>query len=222
MATRRIPPRARTTPIETLQSLLTAQEADNATRLRPPTGPYLQKYSDLPPWQQNNHYILSHYRPACYNIKGCLASLFYLHNEFVNIHSHLLGAFVFFFVSVSIYVFERHSVTTADIVAFSCFFAGAIVCLGTSAGYHMISNHSPEVNRLGNQLDYAGIVALITGSIAPSVYYGFHCEPTLQRVYWAMVRPLKSQSVFVLGLLLRRRVPDLEHCHWLHLRVHPS
>jgi len=208
MATRRIPPRAKTAPIETLHSLLTTQEAERASRLRPPTGPYLQNFSDIPPWQQDNHFILTHYRPACYNIKGCLASLFYLHNESVNIHSHLLGAFLFFFISLSMYTFERYSVKTGDIVAFSCFFAGAIICLGISAGYHMISNHSPHVSRLGNQvrgrsletvhedplmqwpkLDYAGIVALITGSFVPSVYYGFHCEPTLQKIYWAMVGP---------------------------------
>lgn len=43
------------------------------------------------------------------------------------------------------------------------------------------------VQRLGNQLDYVGIVALITGSFVPSIFYGFYCEPTLQKIYWAMV-----------------------------------
>lgn len=90
------------------------------------------------------------------------------------------------------YTFERYSVKAADIVAFSCFFAGAITCLGISAGFHLTSNHSPQVARLGNQvrdrslatvhedllmlllkLDYAGIVALITGSTVPSIYVSF-------------------------------------------------
>ena len=77
--------------------------------------------------------------------------------------------------------------TVADLLVFACFFLGAVVCLGMSATYHTISNHSPEVNRWGNQLDYAGIVALIYGSFVPSVYYGFYCEPALQRRYWTMV-----------------------------------
>ena len=59
--------------------------------------------------------------------------------------------------------------TSSDIIAFTFFFAGAIVCLGMSATYHTISNHSQLVNKLGNQLDYVGIVALITGSFVPSV-----------------------------------------------------
>ena len=40
---------------------------------------------------------------------------------------------------------ERLRVRTADVVAFGCFFGGAMVCLGVSAGYHLVSNHSPEV-----------------------------------------------------------------------------
>lgn len=51
-----------------------------------------------------------------------------------------------------------------------------------------------EIARLGNQLDYVGIVALITGSFIPSVYYGFHCEPLLRKIYWFMV--LWSSSIF--------------------------
>jgi adiponectin receptor len=56
-----------------------------------------------------------------------------------------------------------------------------------SATFHAISNHSHEVAKFGNQLDYVGIVFLIAGSFVPSIYYGFYCELKLQRVYWAMV-----------------------------------
>lgn len=188
MATRRLPPRAQTTPIQTLHSLLTSQEVETATRRRPTREPVLLKWAELPAWQQDNHYILTHYRPATYSYFGCFQSLFYLHTESVNIHSHLLGAFSFFFISLSVYAFEQHSVELADVIAFSCFFLGAVTCLGFSASYHMTMNHSPEVSRLGNQLDYVGIVALITGSFVPSMYYGFYCEPLLQKVYWTMVR----------------------------------
>lgn len=145
MATRRLPPRAKTTPIQTLHSLLTVQEAEKASRRPPPTGPFLVTYNALPPWRQDNHFILTNYRPESYSYAKSFQSLFYLHNESVNIHSHLLGVFIFFFISLSLYVFERYSMQTTDIVAFACFFWGAIVCLGISAGYHTIQNHSQEV-----------------------------------------------------------------------------
>ena len=187
MTSRRLPPRAHTTPeLTTLQTLLTAQEAAAAT-VRPSRGPFLLTWRDIQPWQQDNHYILTHYRAASYSYMGCFQSLFYLHNESVNIHSHLLGAFLFAFTGVSVYLFESYDVTLPDVLAFSCFFVGAVGCLGMSAYYHLITNHSLEVSRFGNQLDYVGIVALITGSFIPSIYYGFHCEPRLQQRYWAMV-----------------------------------
>ena len=144
MAARRIPPRAKTTPIETLHSLLTVQEADSAFRRRPVTN-FLLKYDELPAWRQDNHFILTHYRPISNSFFTSFQSLFQLHNESVNIHSHLSGAWIFFFIAVSLYAFEPHPVTWADTIAFLFFFSGAVVCLGISATYHTVSNHSPKV-----------------------------------------------------------------------------
>lgn len=180
--------RSQTTPLPSLHTLLTEREFVKATTTRPSRRPLLLNFSDLPEWQQDNQFILTHYRPASYSYLACFQSLFYLHNESVNIHTHLLGSFLFFFISLSVYAFEHQSVRISDAMAFGCFFLGAIICLGISAAYHTLTSHSPEVNRFGNQLDYVGIVALITGSFVPSVYYGFYCEPSLQKLYWLMVR----------------------------------
>ena len=136
-------------------------------------------WDDLPIWQQDNHYILSGYRPASGSYWKSLASLGYLHNESVNIYTHLLGAIGFGIVSVVLYrLFEPgSSAASADIAAFACFFLGAVLCLGISAGYHAICNHSHEVAAFGNKLDYVGIVFLIAGSFVPSIYYGFLLSP---------------------------------------------
>jgi adiponectin receptor len=147
-------------------------------------------WNDLPSWQQDNHYIHSGYRPASASFKKSWASLFYLHNESVNIYSHLIGAVVFSAAGAAIYAIIRpryESATTSDVLAFSCFFAGAALCLAMSGTYHTISNHSPLVARFGNKLDYVGIVFLITGSFIPSIFYGFYCHPHLQEFYWTMV-----------------------------------
>lgn len=146
MPTRRIPQRAKTTPIETLHSLLTVQEADTAFTRRPITS-FLLKYDELPAWRQDNHFILTRYRPTSNSFFICFQSLFQLHNESVNIHSHLSGAWIFFFTALSLYAFERHPVTAADTIAFLFFFSGAVICLGISATYHAVSNHSPKVRR---------------------------------------------------------------------------
>ena len=147
-------------------------------------------WDDLPQWQQDNHYIRSGYRPASASFKKSFASLGYVHNESVNIYSHLLGAVMFSALSVVLYTAIKpryESSTSSDIIAFSFFFAGAAMCLGMSATYHAVSNHSPMVAKYGNKLDYVGIVFLITGSFIPSVFYGFYCQPNLQKFYWTMV-----------------------------------
>lgn len=158
-------------------------------------------WDDLPSWQQDNHYIISGYRPASESFTKSFGSLGYLHNESVNIFSHLIPSIGSVVLAIALYrvVVPRYeSITQGDILAFACFFAGAAFCLGMSATFHTISNHSHLVARFGNKLDYVGIVFLITGSFIPSVYYGFYCHPHLQRTYWTMVCPQPSDLLLYL------------------------
>lgn len=150
----------------------------------------LLHWNDLPHWQRDNHHIHTGYRPASFSFLVSFQSLTYLHNETVNIYSHLLPALVAIPAAILLHraLAPRYETATqADIIAFGCFFAGAAGCLGMSATYHTISNHSPVVARVGNAFDYIGIVCLIVGSFVPSIYYGFYCLPDLQRLYWTMI-----------------------------------
>ena len=167
----------------------------------------LMFFSELPGWLQDNAYITSHYRPPSYSIPKSLYSLTYLHNETVNIYSHLLPAlfvpFISYYLYTRIYLPSSHppstsnpapvpslysTLTPSDLVVWTCFAFGIFTCLGMSATYHCIRNISPPVNKWGNQLDYVGIVALIWGSFVPSLWYGFWCEKEWLRVYIRMVR----------------------------------
>jgi adiponectin receptor len=150
----------------------------------------LVQWNEVPHWQQDNHHIHGSYRKPSGSFHRSFSSLFYVHNESVNIYSHLIpalatlpGAFILYRILQPRY----GQATKSDIVAFGCFFLGLVLCLGMSATYHTISNHSPRVNRLGNQLDYVGIVLLITGSFVPSIFYGFWDNPKMQAEYWIMV-----------------------------------
>jgi adiponectin receptor len=119
-----------------------------------------------------------------------LRSLFYWHNESINVYSHLLGAIAFYIAGIVLYRRLRplyKTVSSEDVVVFACFFGGAIFCLTTSSMYHLVSNHSFAVSRWGNALDYLGIVSLIWGSFIPSLYYGWQDRVHLIQAYWAMV-----------------------------------
>ncbi|KAF1978666.1 HlyIII-domain-containing protein [Bimuria novae-zelandiae CBS 107.79] len=150
-------------------------------------------WNDLPPWQRDNHYIHSGYRLASSSFSRSLSSLRYLHNETVNIYTHLLGSTLFLLLSFSLYrtLSERYpTATPEDVLVFSCFFAGAVGCLSMSATYHTISNHSEAVAKWGNKLDYLGIVGLIWGSFVPVLYYGFRTQPDLMKAYLGMITTL--------------------------------
>lgn len=149
-------------------------------------------WAKLEGWQQDNYYIHSGYRSPSSSYRKSISSLTYLHNESVNIYTHLLGSLAFLVASIALYFFlaPRHATTASktDVRVFACFFAGAVTCLGMSAAFHLFSNHSRAVQQLGNKLDYLGIVFLIWGSFIPSIYYGFGCHPALITRYWTMVR----------------------------------
>lgn len=147
-------------------------------------------WNELPAWQQDNHYIVSGYRPATNSYNKSFASVGYIHNETVNIWTHLIGALLALVGSAVAYQTlgpRYESATREDILVLSCYFLGAIACLGMSATYHTISNHSHEVAIWGNKLDYLGIVFLIWGSFIPVLYYGFQSEPQLMKTYATMV-----------------------------------
>ncbi|KAI5788455.1 hemolysin-III related-domain-containing protein [Geopyxis carbonaria] len=145
-------------------------------------------WDELPSWQQDNHFILHGYRRATGSFKKCFHSLFYFHNETINIYTHLIGAVC----AVSLLpLFTRlPTASTPELLSFTIFLLSATACLALSATYHTIQSHSHSVARFGNQLDYLGIIILIWGSFVPSVYYGFLCHPQLRNIYWGMITVL--------------------------------
>jgi Haemolysin-III related len=56
-----------------------------------------------------------------------------------------------------------------------------------SATYHIICNHSLNVNAFSQKLDHLGIIILTSGSFLSMIYYGWYCEPKLRYVSSTMV-----------------------------------
>lgn len=171
-------------------------KADSDVHFSPMASPTQRKrksllsWSELSPWQQDNEFIRSHYRPASYSYFGSMTSLCWLHNQSINIYTHLIGAI--FFIASSYYFHSElgkryKSESKTDIFVFDCFFLGAILCFGFSASFHTLANHSAEVYRSWLLFDMIGILCLTTGSFFPGVFYGFYCEPEVIRTYWSMV-----------------------------------
>lgn len=149
-------------------------------------------WDQIPSWQRDNQYILSGYRAVSNSFRKSFASLAHVHNESVNIYSHLIPAILISIFSIPLHtsLMARHTnVSIADTIVLGSFALGAVMCLAMSAIFHTVQNHSPNIARIANQMDYIGIVFMIVGSFVPSIFYGFYCHPMLQTVYLTMVCP---------------------------------
>jgi len=154
-------------------------------------------WNELPEWQKDNEYILTGYRRTQNCWSGCFESIFaYLHNETINIHSHLWSAMLFVHFLINFYpkYFKPHPASTwMGAVTVGVYLVSAIFCLSASAFFHTSSCHSQGVARQCHALDYSGIVVLIVGSFYPVLYYGFVCKPFLRIFYFVAI------TVFGLG-----------------------
>ncbi|CAH0024523.1 unnamed protein product [Clonostachys rhizophaga] len=116
--------------------------------------PTLLSFKEMPEWfqQDNNQWILHGYRPISGSVRASFRSWWYLHNETVNIYSHLIPAVLFLLGEW--YIMQHLSrkyarVTSTDLVAFSFFILPATICYAFSALYHTSMNYSYTIGVIG-------------------------------------------------------------------------
>lgn len=179
-----------------------ARETDQGTVLSPstlsaPTTPHcgpvdarLLDNHNVPLWYRHSGYIRMGYRPVTTSIRRCFYSLGYMHNETVNIYTHLVPAAAALLGNgILARYFASHfpNASWTDQTIFHVYLTTSLVCFGISSAYHTLLCHSPYYNDFWGRLDYVAIAFQILGSFVPGLYVGFYCEPLLQRIYWTMV-----------------------------------
>jgi adiponectin receptor len=163
-----------------------------ARKARKARRPVLLSFNEMPEWfrRESNQWIHQGYRPISGSAHASFYSWLYIHNETVNIYSHLIPAVLFLLGEWHIqqYLASRYSgVTTTDFIAFSIFVLTAVTCLSLSAIYHTLLNHSKHVEHLCLRLDMLGVVIFILGDLILGIYILFWCEPYPRNIYWSMV-----------------------------------
>ncbi|KAK6845221.1 hypothetical protein PG995_015331 [Apiospora arundinis] len=178
--------------------------------------PELLDFDEIPEWAKDNKFVRGGYRPESGSVKKCVQSWFYLHNETVNIHSHLIPAVLLFLGEIYLIAplpFRYGHVGLGDYLIIAFFLLSTAVCFGLSALYHTLMNHSHRVEKQCLKLDFVGIIILILGAFFSSIYCTFWCEPELRQIYWATVGGLGAISVIVLVH------PKLQGPKWRTLRL---
>lgn len=137
----------------------------------------LYSWDEIPEWQKDNEHILHGYVKETQSWRELIRSLFYLHNESVNIYTHLIPAVSILLIMLfaTHHVINEYPTTSAiDYIMIDLFFLGCATCLSMSSIFHAIKCHSLPIATFGNKLDYLGIVVLISTSMISILYYGFH------------------------------------------------
>ncbi|KAL1942858.1 hypothetical protein VTO73DRAFT_5098 [Trametes versicolor] len=139
-------------------------------------GSRLIQYVDLPEKWRNNPFVKGGYRfIPLHEWPRIVLSLFALHNETLNIHTHLIPFLLWTFALFRLSPF--FSALETDEPAEVIFTAFALVCLFTSALWHTMAGCAhPHGMELCARVDYVGIGWLISASVGTVVYYGFQCQ----------------------------------------------
>ena len=135
---------------------------------------------------QHEPHIRLGYRRQLGNFSDCFWSLFYLHNESVNIWSHLLPAIGYLVALLKLDVETIHSgirIQAMDKAVFQLYVVCTVGCLLLSAIYHCTNSHSEYISRCFLKLDYLGIVLNVMGTIISAAYFGLYGSPVLQGFY---------------------------------------
>eukprot|EP00088_Acartia_fossae_P036135 TRINITY_DN37320_c1_g1_i1.p1 TRINITY_DN37320_c1_g1~~TRINITY_DN37320_c1_g1_i1.p1 ORF type:complete len:362 (+),score=74.28 TRINITY_DN37320_c1_g1_i1:168-1253(+) len=134
------------------------------------------KVDDAPSYAREKAITTGYRHPLCY--AGCLRSIFWLHNETVNIWTHFLGFVYFLYLLYSnLFTPQPHIRGTSDLVAVSIQLLTYQVCMLFSSLFHTFLCHSESVKVSWQEADHAGILLALWGTYARLIVTKFSCFP---------------------------------------------
>jgi len=134
---------------------------------------------ELPEWLKPNPGIITGYRVG-YSKFGVVKSLFSLHNETLNMWTHMLTGMMWFYTGWSIHIEVAMTGSDSLCLWFVTLMGEAMFICSTLA--HMCSCLSERASLLWWRVDYCGILALWFGRfIFDSYFLLAHCTPHLWR-----------------------------------------
>jgi adiponectin receptor len=141
----------------------------------------LVDFEELPFWMKDNDYLRSSYRPPIPSYKACIGSIFRLHNQTTNIWTHLLGAFLFKYISVN--EFPDYIKSSEDSLILWIVYSGVILSFYGSTIFHIFLCHSEKTASFVAKIDYCGISIHIFANLIGLSYFTFYCDSAKQLAF---------------------------------------
>ncbi|KAI0107397.1 mPR-like GPCR protein [Hypoxylon sp. NC0597] len=173
----------------------------------------LLSYEEIPEWYQDNPYVRHGYRPVSHSARACFGSWIYIHNETMNIYTHLVPAAALLVSGIAYGLAHLRDRSSSDAGVVAALLLSAVACLGLSSAYHTFMCHSRQVEALWLRLDFVGIILLILGSFVSGIYVGFWCETLERKIYWSMIGSLAAISIVIV------LAPTFQGPRWRTLRL---
>jgi len=150
-------------------------------------------------------------------MKEAFESVFYVHNETVNIWSHIIGVLGFSWWLWATYADKVAAESLAHRIAFVVSTLVTIGAFASSVVYHTFKCHSPHAYNLCLLFDYSGIIFCVLGVTTSSIYIGYHCFP-LPRDLYIGIMALLSLALAV-SIVIPLFAPPTFHVNWSDVRT---
>jgi len=154
----------------------------------------LLRRNEVPEYLRENN-IETGYRTKLSYV-NCLGSLFWLHNETVNIWTHLIG-FLFFLYLLLQNIYTPVSSLASDRFAIIIQLVTYQICMLTSSLFHLFSCHSQSTRSWLRSADHAGILMALFGTYVRLLANNFHCFRLWRDIHILIISLLIGCILFV-------------------------
>eukprot|EP00298_Acanthocystis_sp_HF-20_P006010 c15997_g2_i1.p1 GENE.c15997_g2_i1~~c15997_g2_i1.p1 ORF type:complete len:312 (+),score=80.60 c15997_g2_i1:72-1007(+) len=111
-----------------------------------------------------------------YNLSDAICSFFMLHNETLNVWTHVIPIPYIIWKSYQTIQTELKDANQTDIGCFILFTTATVFAFFSSATYHLFRCISSETNNLLLRFDIAGILMMIAACYIPALSFAFGCN----------------------------------------------
>jgi len=168
-----------------------------------------------------NTEFINHTYPYIYDgfriPKGCitstLTSIFQIHNEYMNIWTHMIGAFIFLYLLYRFIIQSYQNKNKSySLICMVCFYLiSALFVFVSSTIYHTFNHHTVDVANKCLCLDWFGVTLLVLASNLYTAYFSLY-----QNQHFYTFYSFLFINIMIYVYLTYKNMYSLIQCYYFH------